>query len=463
MDTGPTARGLAMAVMFCAASAVAGPSLSEGTSRDPAAEDHALTAFGISLYGTIDIGMQYDTHGLPVSDYYVEGAGAFIRPNDNRSIAGLTPSNLGQSAIGLKGSESLFQNLSGVFRVETFLNPQSGEISDSLRSLALNNGRPLNQQVTGLDSSVAGETFETAYAGIESRSFGSLLFGRITTILSDGVAKYDAQRVSATFSLLGAQGTAAGGGDTENRRISSSIKYFVKLGDVHFGADIKIDGLAGTPKSLQQFNLGGELGGTALDAYYSRVKGAISASSLSFAQVNELPELGFSSNSALAGTISDNTTIALMGMKGFGAVDAYAGYEFIRYTNPSTPLTPGFQDIGGYTLAFVNNAAYEIDRQLQIYWTGVRYSADVNWDLAFGYYAYRQNSYATGPHAGCSTAADSGCSGTQEAVSLATDYRLSKRFDTYVGAMYTEVKNGLASGFLHRSMVASTVGLRFTF
>jgi len=35
--------------------------------------------------------------------------------------------------------------------------------------------------------------------------------------------------------------------------------------------------------------------------------------------------------------------------------------------------------------------------------------------------------------------------------------------DAYVGAMYSQVSNGLASGFLHRSTIDPTAGLRFQF
>ncbi len=36
----------------------------------------------------------------------------------------------------------------------------------------------------------------------------------------------------------------------------------------------------------------------------------------------------------------------------------FAGYEHIKYDDPSTQLSAGFTDIGGYVLAFVTNNAY---------------------------------------------------------------------------------------------------------
>jgi hypothetical protein len=55
-----------------------------------------------------------------------------------------------------------------------------------------------------------------------------------------------------------------------------------------------------------------------------------------------------------------------------GPPKLFAGYEHIRYSNPSTPLTAGFDDIGGYKLAFVNNTAFPTDKVLQVFWAGVR-------------------------------------------------------------------------------------------
>jgi predicted porin len=43
------------------------------------------------------------------------------------------------------------------------------------------------------------------------------------------------------------------------------------------------------------------------------------------------------------------------------------------------------------------------------------------------------------------------------------DYRFSKRFDGYAGALWTQVKEGLASGFLNTSTTSTTVGVRFKF
>jgi predicted porin len=46
---------------------------------------------------------------------------------------------------------------------------------------------------------------------------------------------------------------------------------------------------------------------------------------------------------------------------------------------------------------------------------------------------------------------------------VTADYRFSKRFDVYAGAMWSSVVNGLASGYLHTSTIDPTIGARFSF
>src|SRR5271169_2462182 len=72
-----------------------------------AKDDSSLTWNGITLYGIVDIGLQYQTHGVPISDYFPAGTEAIIQKNSNASVTGLTPSNLSQSRLGLSGLEPL--------------------------------------------------------------------------------------------------------------------------------------------------------------------------------------------------------------------------------------------------------------------------------------------------------------------------------------------------------------------
>ena len=458
---------------FGAIGAVIAPGLVHAQAATPstpatqAAADDALTFHGITLYGTIDVGVQYQTHGAPINDYFPAGSADIVQKNSNHSITGVTPNNLSQSKVGLQGVEPIAGDWAAVFKLETFFNPQSGELSDALKSLVQNNGRSVasGTQTTNLDSSVAGQVFQQAFAGVSSKTFGTLTFGRQNTLLADGIAKYDPNFASQAFSLIGLSGTTAGGGDTQDRRLDGSIKYVATYEQIaHFGAMVKPNSGNGMSNAAYEVSVGGEYAGASLDAYYVKVHDAISAAPLSAAQVALLPGLGFSSSNSLAATISDNTSFSVMGSYNLGVARLFAGYEHISFANPSDPLAAGFDDIGGYKLAFVNNAAFPHDKVQQVFWAGAKYKVLPSVELTAAYYGYKQNAFGTGAVAGCSSTIDASCSGSLDAFSFDADWRLSKRFDAYAGALYTGVHGGLANGYVfHTTDINPTIGIRYSF
>jgi hypothetical protein len=96
--------------------------------------------------------------------------------------------------------------------------------------------------------------------------------------------------------------------------------------------------------------------------------------------------------------------------------------------------------------------------------SGVSAALTDNLDLTVACYFNAQNScVVTGPNAGCSSAIAPQCSGTFNAVSFVADWKFAKKFDAYAGNMYSEVNNGLASGFPKTNNIDPTVGLRFRF
>jgi predicted porin len=451
-------------VLLFSALAAASPARAQQKTGPGITGDDSLTWHGITLYGVIDIGVQFDTHSAPFTPYRPSASGNIVRQNGQQSVIGLTPSNMGQSRVGLQGTEVLNEDWAAVFQIETFFNPQSGEIADSLKSLTVNNGRSLTAQTVGVDGSSAGQAFQTAWVGFKSTRFGTLTFGRQTTLLLDGTIKYDPNYNATAFGLLGASNTYSGGGAQEDNRVDSTAKYYLSFGDlVHFGALYKFSGANGSANTVTQADVGGEYAGAAIDAYYSKENSAITATSLTAAQVTQLPALGYSVSNSLAATISDNTAYALMALYKFDPLRFFAGYEHIKYANPHTPLEAGFSDIGGYVLAFVTNNAYNNSKTVQVYWSGVRYTVIPHLDLTAAYYGYRQNAYGTGTQADCTTAAHSVCSGSFEAYSIDADYRFNLHFDAYLGAMYSGVHDGVASGYLSTTNINPTVGVRYKF
>src|ERR1700733_5672805 len=121
------------------------PAIAQQNTGPGVPEDASLTWHGITLYGVIDAGIQYDTHSAPFTPYRPAASGNIGPSNDYESAVGVTPRNMGQSRVGLQGTEHLVSDLSAVFQVESFFNPQSGQIADSLRSLSENNGKAVDQ------------------------------------------------------------------------------------------------------------------------------------------------------------------------------------------------------------------------------------------------------------------------------------------------------------------------------
>lgn len=439
------------------------------TSAAPApAADESLTWHGITLYGTVDVGVQYETHGAPFSDYYTPASTNIVQKDSRESVVGATGSNLSQSRIGLRGREPIAGDWSGVFAVESWFNPQAGELSNSLKSLIVNNGLTPGEQTTNNDGASAGQAFQVAYVGLSSKTFGTLTFGRQQMLMTDAVNGLDPNLAAPAFSLLGASGAYAGAGSTEDKRMDSTAKYrFVFADTVHVGVLYKFNNSnGGAGGTAVQANIGGRYAGLTVDAVYSQINDAESLTSLSATQVAGLAKLGFSPSSSLSATISDNTAFAVMASYQIAPVPVkvYAGYEHISYANPSTPVLAGATGLGGYTLAYVNDAAYADDKKLNVYWGGVRYTVIPQLDITAAYYGYQQNAYGTGKLAGCSTNASSTCSGSFRAYSIDLDYRFTKRFDGYAGIMYSSVSDGVSSGYLYNTTNANpTIGFRYSF
>lgn len=466
-----------------APSGAAAPAASE-----PKPAESGLTWSGITLYGIVDIGLQYQTHGVPVNDYFPAGTEAIVFRNSGGSVTGVTPSNLGQSRIGLSGSEPLVGDWAGVFRFETFFNPQSGNISDALKSLVQNNGRAAPVQTTNVDSSIAGQYFSgAAYAGFSSKTYGSFTFGRHVTPLADGVGKYDPLSAANAFSLVGFSGTTAGAGDTEDRRLDQSLKYTGKFGALRLGALYQVSGSSGSANTAFQATVGGEFAGFSADLYYAKKYDAIAAVALTGADVQNItracnavapqpppttlppaPAVSpcFSVSNSLRATISDNTSYSVMASYTAGAVKFSGGYERIKFSDPNTPLAPGSLTVGGYVLAVTVNNAYEFnDKIFQVFWGGFKWSVTPEFDLMAAYYGYKQDSYG---RVSCSNNSAGTCSGTETAFSVVADYKFSKRFDGYLGTFYSGVQDGLAPStaaapWPNTSTLTTTTGVRFKF
>jgi predicted porin len=433
---------------------------SSGAAAAPAkkSESSALTFAGVTLYGTVDVGIAYLTHGAPLSQTWAPGLPYFVQNFSNHSILSAGPNGLSQSKVGLSGVEPLWGDLTGVFRLETGFDPTSGRLTDGPGSLVADNGRAAATKISAGDSSRAGQPFQgAAYAGVSSKTFGTLTFGRQNTLMSEALSKYDPQLQANAFSPIALQGTAGGFGDTQDRVFDSSAKYVLNVGPAHvaFIHEFGSDGYV--PENANEISVGADIAGLSVDAIYGLVHGAVAAASLTAAQVPTVAP------GSLAATISDNTgyaTLASYNMKEIFPIKFYAGWERIKFNNPAHSIPAGTQDIGGYILSIPNNAGFNIQKILQISWAGARYTPIPQLDLSAAYYQYNQKSFAAN---GCHNASAATCAGELHDASLVADYHWTKRFDTYAGVNYSIVQNGLANGFLFTSDWTPMVGVRFNF
>jgi len=429
----------------------------------PAAADDSLTYRGVTLYGTLDAGVAYQSHGTPLNRDFAPGLEYLVSKNGNKSQTTLAPNGLSQSSLGLKGDEEFVDGYSAIFKLEAGFDPLSGHLADGTKSMAYNNGRALTDQTSNGDSSRNGQIFNgAAYAGVKSKNYGTLTVGRQNGLLTDNVSKYDPQGGSYAFSVVGDSLKNTGIGDTQDARLNSSLKYNGQFGPARVGAQYQPRGRQydlGSASveggSAAEFDLGGDYKNLSADVVYSQKKNAIGAAALA-------PGV-FTPTGDLTATQSDNSSIALMAKYTMGAAKIFGGYEHIRFSNSSDPLPNGSTDTGGYILSSMSNTSYNKNKLLDVYWTGVKYAVTEQLDVTGAYYGYSQNSFATGVNTSCASTRNAGCSGNLNAVSLVADYKFTKHFDVYGGAMLSQVQNGLASGYLHDHTIDPMVGARLTF
>src|ERR1700754_2936744 len=115
--------------------------------------DCALSYYGVTVYGSIDIGGGYETHGTPFNHNITTGVEELVQKNSNRPQWLLTPNGMTQSNIGIKGKETITPGLNFIFDVNFGFDPYSVTAANGPLSLRDNNGVALANQTSNADSS----------------------------------------------------------------------------------------------------------------------------------------------------------------------------------------------------------------------------------------------------------------------------------------------------------------------
>ncbi|WP_294536910.1 porin [uncultured Rhodoblastus sp.] len=404
--------------------------------------DGPLTFCGITVFGTIDAGVGYTNHGLPINGNLYLGD-AVLNSKARNAYFGISPNNLSVSVLGIKGATEILPGLSGVFWASTNINPQSGRLANAPGSQVDNNGASVFNYSNNGDGSRGGQAFnDQLFVGLSSPTFGQLTFGRHRTFATDLVGAYDATGGASAFSLIGYSGSyVSGQAFTGNGRWDNSFKYRVEYGPVHAGAMYKFaDGNGGsnygsaggnvcltaataagcsastlvgqvfaTPKNdAAQFSLGGSYAHFDIDGVIGYYHQAITTSILSATQAGGVDTFvsntglrtvttGNNNANTLATTsVSDATAGAIGAKYTWEQFKFYAGWSHIILHNPANNVGIGADNAqGGYVLSSVTNNSFYTAKLLDTFWVGAKYAYNPQTDIVAEYQHVNQNGYGS--------------------------------------------------------------------
>jgi predicted porin len=460
--------------------------------RPPENDDICIK--GICVYGNFDMGIAYEQHGTPFNGMAAGPLNYIVEKASNGAFFGVAANMLSTSFIGLRGKQEIGDNLYAVFNLQTLFNPATGMNGNGLGGIVQNNGLGQSPQLGGGfansygDSSKAGAMFNNAaYFGISSPVYGTFTMGRQSALSSDLVVNYDALSGSNAWSLITFEGATGGGGVTENRIYDNSYEYRLNVGPVRLAAEAQLrNGGNSAIGNAFEGDIGFDYMGLSMDFLGGKITDATSVgATLSGTQVGLLTAsqslgnngLGYAvdcSLGCLGAVVSDNTVFAVAARYTIGPWKLYGGYEHVQYTNPDSPLAPGAFGQGGYNFGFANNNFYAQNKNLNVFWVGVKYSITPTLDVAGAYYGQRAGyfqvgagqagtfgmpAYAVGPTgtpatltqaAACAanSAASAGCAGGTDMVSVAMDWRFARHVDLYAGVSWQQKFGGFANGFM---------------
>jgi hypothetical protein len=309
------------------------------------AADCPISAYGVTLYGTLDVNAAYLHEGVdrsPAADKINYG----IQRNayESKWLAGYN--GLSTSVIGLKMKKDLARvglpgwSLIGV--LEAGVNPYSGMFANGPRSLADNNARPAGVfpfQNANFDGSRAGQWDNSqGYLGISNPVYGTLTFGRTNSLAVDVTSAYDPV-ASTAFSTLGFSASFAGFGTSPTARPNTAFTYRLTYQNFRAAVQAQVGsyGIGNASNGMYQGQLGFDFGSLSLDGVLSWAVDAVSLSTFGgsnmtclspgncFINVNN--QL-FDPNTVLKATLSNNLGGELVAKYKWDQVTFYGGWIY---------------------------------------------------------------------------------------------------------------------------------------
>jgi general bacterial porin, GBP family len=397
----------------------------------------------VDFYGILDAAYGSVSHSLGIDPTFpasVNPVSPVINVNKSGGVnvpgsaTGFFNGGISPSRLGVKGTMDFGNDVKGFFTIEAGLNITTGRLSDASAYLARNSGANGANAVpfattAGANSSVDGQlSSRQAFVGASVGQLGSLAIGRNYAPIFDIVVKYDPVQASQLFSPLGLSGSyGAGGGLTEDARVSQSLKYTNKIGSFNFGALTKYHGNAGDPsaKSALGLNAGYEDGPFGVQAAYESftdaVTGAVSTTT------NGIAVTAYNTKAVMLAAkykINDNATVK-------------AGYESYTLSKPSEKTAANYVTSYYGQLVTGTTPFAGADRTTHILFVGGDYNFTDKLNVAAGVYDVSpQQSDDYTAAAGSTYAAAGQASGDQRYYSLLADYHYTKNLDTYLGYMH---------------------------
>ena len=295
--------------------------------------DCPLTYAGITLYGNLDGGYGYETHGVP-GNPSADKVNYAIQKNSNNTHWLWSPNALSTSVIGLKMEENIGYGWSLIGVVEAGFNPYSGMLINGPRSRADNNVNALANQTANYNSSRAGQWDNSqGFVGVSNPAYGTLTFGRTNSLAQEAQSSYDPV-ASTAFSPLGFSGSFAGFGNSPTIRPNTAFTYRLSIADFRVAAQAQVGGYAmGNASNGQiQGQIGADFGDLSLDGVVNWTKDAVSLSSYSGS-----PPAGYDVNNVLKATLSNSAGLELTARYTWGPFRFYGGYIYARLMNPALP------------------------------------------------------------------------------------------------------------------------------
>ena len=138
-----------------------------------------LAYYGVRVYGVIDVGGGYQTHGAPWDPNFPQGSSYLVQKMNREAMWTQAPNALSRSHIGVLVDEPFAPGWKFIGQLEANFDPYSLQLSNGPKSIADNRGVPLDAQTANNDSSNAGQFYNSSgYLGVTSDVLGTLTFFR---------------------------------------------------------------------------------------------------------------------------------------------------------------------------------------------------------------------------------------------------------------------------------------------